>query len=116
MPMPGGRCAHCSTFAMHLVQILLPLNRNDGRRQPRALFNEVRAELVERFGGLTAYNRSPAEGVWESGDGTERDDVVILEVMAGELDRNWWKSFRQRAEERFEQESIVVRAIEVVPL
>ena len=101
---------------MHLVQILLPLNRNNGQRQPRALFGEVRDELVERFGGLTAYNRSPAEGLWESGDGTQRDDVVILEVMAPSLDRPWWESFRRQLEDRFEQEAIVVRAMEVVTL
>jgi hypothetical protein len=49
---------------MHLVQILLPLFDNDGVSLPRQLFARVRDELTEKFGGLTAFTRSPAEGVW----------------------------------------------------
>jgi hypothetical protein len=102
---------------MFLVQILLPLDRNDGERQPRALFDSVRGELVERFGGLTAYSRSPAVGLWSKGaHGTERDDVIIVEVMTERLDRLWWADFRRTLEVRFGQETVVVRAVPIVPL
>ena len=102
---------------MFLVQILLPLNRNDGERQPASLFDDVRSELVERFGGLTAYSRAPAVGLWDGGgDHTDRDDVVIVEVMTPELDRPWWSEFRRRLESRFRQDEIVVRAMPIVPL
>lgn len=102
---------------MFLVQVLLPLNRNDGTRQPPALFTEVRDELVARFGGLTAYARAPALGLWNGeGERTERDDVVIVEVMSERIDHAWWAGFRQRLERRFEQESVVVRALPIVPL
>ena len=68
---------------MHVVEIFLPLKRNDGADQPRALFGEVRRELIERFGGLTAFTRAPAEGLWEDPDGSvDRDQIVIFEVMA----------------------------------
>ena len=50
---------------MYLIQILLPLYRNDGQALPRALFRQVRDELIERFGGLTAYTRAPASGYWQ---------------------------------------------------
>jgi len=47
----------------------------------------VRKELTERFGGLTVYRRAPAEGVWKLTENhTSRDDIVIFEVMANELD------------------------------
>ena len=49
---------------MHIVQILLPLADNQGRRFSESLLREVREELVSRFGGLTAYGRAPAMGVW----------------------------------------------------
>jgi hypothetical protein len=94
----------------HLVEILLPLSDNDGRRFDRAAFARVREELVERFGGLTAFTRSPAEGVWEEGDGRSRDEIVIFEVMADALDRAWWCSYREGLERRFRQDAIVVRA------
>ncbi|QJW85907.1 hypothetical protein HK414_23275 [Ramlibacter terrae] len=93
-----------------MVQILLPLRDNDGRPLPRALFAQVREELVERFGGLTAYTRAPANGVWEEGGEKQRDDIVVYEVMDDALDREWWSTYRERPEQRFAQEEIVVRA------
>ena len=96
---------------MHVVEIFLPLRRNDGSQQPRELFGTVRRELVERFGGMTAFTRSPAEGLWESGDGdVERDSIVIFEVMAAGLDRAWWSAYRAQLERLFEQDEVVIRA------
>ena len=98
----------------HLVQLLLPLNDNAGDPIPKARFDAVRAELVERFGGVTAYVRSPAVGAWESGDGDVcRDDVILFEVMADGIDQAWWAAFRERVRRRFEQESVLVRAMRV---
>lgn len=102
---------------MHLVQILLPLFDNEGRPQAPALFGAVRAELAGRFGGFTAYSRAPAEGVWQGeGQGTQRDDIMVVEVMAQTLDRAWWSAFRARLESDFRQEVVVVRAhpVEVI--
>ena len=97
---------------MHLVQLFLPLRDNGGAAFDRALFDEVRATLAERFGGSTAFVRSPASGLWEDDDGElERDDVVLLEVMADTLDRAWWHDYRRTLEQRFRQEAILVRAL-----
>ena len=96
---------------MHLVEIFLPLRRNDGSDQPSELFGDVRGELVDQFGGMTAFTRAPAEGLWESEEGQlDRDSIVIFEVMADELDRGWWSAFRARLECLFEQDEIVIRA------
>lgn len=100
---------------MHLVQIFLPLQDNSGTRFPGLLFTEVRDELVERFGGLTAYSRTPVEGLWKPSEQRppSRDAMVIYEVMAPSLDETWWRRFRENLERRFRQESILVRANEV---
>lgn len=99
---------------MHLTQILLPLNDNRGRPQPRELFRVVARELTERFGGLTTYTRAPAEGLWQAGDGVaSKDEIVIFEVMAEELDTGWWREYRRGLEVSFRQEEIVIRAQEV---
>lgn len=96
---------------MHLVQILLPLYDNAGAPLARSLFADVRAELVERFGGVTAYTRAPARGLWkDDGAGVQRDEVVLYEVMADDLDRAWWARYRDALERRFAQEEVVVRA------
>ena len=47
----------------HLIQILLPLFDNGGQPFPRSDYMRVRSELTERFGGLTAFTRTPAEGL-----------------------------------------------------
>lgn len=96
---------------MYLIQLLLPLYDNDKRPFARVEFDRVRAELVACFGGVTAYLRAPAHGAWEAGDGeVSHDDVVILEVMAEQLDREWWRAFRTRLERHFQQDELVVRA------
>ncbi len=97
---------------MHLIQLLLPLYDNEGRRFERAEFDGVQDELTERFGGVTAYLRSPARGAWKEDDGdVARDDIVIFEVMAERLDREWWRGYRERLARRFRQEELVVRAL-----
>jgi hypothetical protein len=40
----------------------------------------------------------------------DRDSIVIFEVMADELDRQWWKAFRAMLERLFDQEEILIRA------
>lgn len=98
---------------MHLVQILLPLRDDDDRTFPRADFDRVNQELTDRFGGVTAYLRSPASGAWrELGGEVARDDVAIVEVMDDSLDRAWWTAFRRDLERRFRQEEVVIRANE----
>ena len=101
---------------MHLVQILLPLADNEGRRFPREPYGRVRAELVGRFGGLTAFTRAPAEGLWAEGGGTSRDEIVVFEVMVEELDRDWWRTYRRGLEARFRQDAIVIRAQAIEPI
>lgn len=96
---------------MHLVQLLLPLYDQEGHRFPPAKYEAVRVELTDRFGGVTAYLRAPAEGLWQEPDGdVQRDDVVIHEVMVEELDRSWWGAYRERLRVSFAQEALVVRA------
>ena len=92
----------------------LPLTDDAGTRVPQAMYDRVAHELTERFGGLTAYARSPAKGLWEESPGeTRRDDIVVYEVMVDTLDPAWWRSYRERLERDFRQQELVVRAQEI---
>jgi hypothetical protein len=98
---------------MHVVQFFLPLKDNAGQPFAREAFSGVRRELTERFGGVTAYLRSPAQGLWEDEDGDLcRDEVVLFEVMDPALDVDWWRAYRTRLQHRFAQDAVLLRATE----
>lgn len=95
-----------------LIQIFLPLRDNEGVAFVREKYLRIHEELAERHGGATAFNRSPASGLWASSDDEVVEDVVVLlEVLVDDLDRAWWKQFRTRLEREFRQESILLRAL-----
>ena len=100
-----------------LITLLLPLYDPEGRALPPELYARVRTELTERFGGLTAFTRAPAEGLWKDGaEKTSHDEIVVFEVMTETLDRTWWSGYREELERRFRQEVIVIRAQEMEQL
>jgi hypothetical protein len=91
---------------MHLIEIFLPAT------QKPEIGREVEALgqlFTDRFGGMTAFVRSPGQGMWANGGAIERDSVVVLEIMAEELDRAWWRELRLGLQHRLNQEEIVVR-------
>jgi hypothetical protein len=93
---------------MYLIQMLLP---TQGRESDVA---RTREELVDAFGGVTAYTRSPAQGVWLAPDGDrERDSVVMVEVLTRQFDREWWRAYGLTLAARFGQEEIHIRALAV---
>jgi len=90
---------------MWLVQVFLPVSAGSGD-----MLRDLKEELTSCFGGLTAHSRAPAEGIWRNGDRKEEDEIIILEVMADDLDREWWRGLRTRLERALNQEEVVVRA------
>ena len=96
---------------MYQVRLLLPLYDNEGRAFGRAEFARVRDELAEKFGGVTAHSRAPAEGVWkDEGGGVSRDSVVAFEVLAETLSRDWWAAYRDALAARFRQDEVMITA------
>jgi hypothetical protein len=95
---------------MFLVQLLLPLYDNAGQPQAPEQFARLREELTLRYGGITAYTRTPATGLWQQEGETRRDEVLVHEVMVDTLDAAWWADYRRELEQRFAQQELVVRA------
>jgi streptogramin lyase len=97
---------------LYLIQLLLPRVGVKGGVADDSDFALTRAELVDAFDGVTAYLRSPAQGAWTAPDGqVERDEVVMVEVLADAFDRVWWREYAARLARRFDQEQIHVRAL-----
>jgi hypothetical protein len=102
---------------MVLIQMLLPTRDSTRATVGVANLRDTRAEIVNRFGGVTAYIRSPAAGAWTSPAGdVEEDDVVMIEILADTFDRQWWRGYVEVLKQRFAQESIHVRATAVETL
>lgn len=97
----------------HLIQILLPTQSNGGSPIPPEQFARVRVELTEKFGGVTAYTRSPGTGLWkrDEDDTIERDQVIMVEVVVETFDREWWTAYRGQLEQRFGQEEVHARVL-----
>ncbi|HEV2802115.1 MAG TPA: hypothetical protein VGW12_16690 [Pyrinomonadaceae bacterium] len=101
---------------MYLIQLLLPLYTNEGETFAREVYDRVRDELTKKFGGVTAFRSSPAEGIWKEGGRISRDAIIIFEVMAEDLERDWWTNYRRELEARFRQEKMIVRASRIEQL
>ena len=67
-------------------------------------------ELVERFGGITAYTRAPVPGLSAKSQQVVRDDLAIYRIVVDALDEHWWCAFGRSLKRFFQQQSVVVRA------
>jgi len=101
----------------YIVQVFIPLEE-DG--QPGAQKHDlavVEREMVEKFGGVTAFIHHPAIGIWKDPPGkTVKDKVVIFEVMTATVDRSWWNDYKRMLQSRLRQEEILIRALPTVKL
>ena len=99
---------------MYLVQLLLPIIDHQGQAYPRRLYDDLASRLTDQFGGVTAYSRAPATGLWETASGeTVRDQVIAYEVMVEQLEPEWWAGLRAQLEAKFAQQELVIRAHEI---
>ena len=100
----------------HLVQILLPKETGIGQPVTKDWFDGFLKELADEFGGVTSFLRASGQGLWESGSGTQKDSIAVVEVMVDRLDPPFWQSVRERLERELSQKEIVIRAQEITRL
>lgn len=94
----------------HVIQLLLPLCAFDQKPLPQDLHAKVKAELMQKFGGLTTYCRLRADGEEPPMVGSVEKDRVAYEVVVREFDEVWWSCYRHALERRFDRRDVVVRA------
>lgn len=101
----------------YLVQILLPERDNAGVRFAPSVMAGIHNKLADHFGGVTAFTRAPAEGIWSPGGAApSTDDIVVIEVMVEDLNEVWWRDFRKQLEHELRQSEVVVRAHQILTL
>jgi hypothetical protein len=94
---------------MQIVEVFMPLETGSGVPVEPEIIEGIVGGLADRFGGATAFTRTPAEGLWDQGDRIQKDRIVIIEVMVEEVNEVWWKDYRGRLEAEFEQDEVLIR-------
>ena len=101
------------TGASYLIELLLPRQSGDGVPVSMDWFEQLLAELIGKFGGVTSFVRAPGKGLWDDGGKVEQDNIAVIEVMTAEIDPIYWAKLRERLERELAQDEIVVRAHEI---
>jgi hypothetical protein len=97
-----------------LIQLLLPVYDNRGQPLLRHIYDSIRDELIAKFGGLTGFTQTPAEGFWApEGKLASKDEIIVVEVMVPEIDKEWWRRYRATLEMRLKQETVVIRSLPI---
>jgi hypothetical protein len=80
---------------MHLVQFFSRRSMTTPAKPLPKGHTSIRRELTERFGGVTAFTSTPAEGLWTA-KGMDADEIVVLEVMTSTSTTNFGQAIAQR--------------------
>ena len=72
--------------------------------------------LSKRSVGSPPFSYSPAKGTWVNANREERDDIIVVEVMASGLDRTWWRLLCEQLEAEMGQTEIVMRTHHRTPI
>lgn len=94
-----------------LVQFFLPLYDQKGKEFPDRYFNTIKAELTERFGGITFYFRSPVLGMWKPEQKVVKDELVVVEILAHRGVVSFFKNYKSVLEKKFKQDEIMMRLL-----
>ncbi|MEX2306744.1 MAG: hypothetical protein WD738_04090 [Pirellulales bacterium] len=94
---------------MREYDIFLPLRYNDGTPIEGRKFQQLQAELLSHFEGLTYFPQAN-QGFWKLGDVTYRDEIVIYRVLATDSRRarRFLIKLKQRLKAELLQEEILI--------
>lgn len=96
------------------IEIFVPIFDSRGNRFSETIYRRIKKKLTEDFGGVTAYTQMPADGIWKDKKDREiKDQIVIYEVMVSKIDKSYWKAYKQKLQELFEQQDLVIRQSDI---
>ena len=85
-------------------EILLPTRLNNGQPIPDEALGETLSALRGRFGAVS-WDSQPVRGRWDHAGSTYEDDSVrvLMDVPDTEANREFFRAFKEKLKERFEQ-------------
>jgi mRNA-degrading endonuclease YafQ of YafQ-DinJ toxin-antitoxin module len=100
---------------MYLIELLLPLTNNKDKPFKTKYFEQVQHHLTEKFGGLTAFTRNPAEGVWKQDKSSKptEDEIIIFEVLTPRFSKKWWQDYKEELKTTFQQKDIIIKVMKI---
>lgn len=103
----------------YLIEILLPVRYNDGRRIEFEKFTATVRELFAKFGGMRwtpAQNTPPFEGLWQEAGQTYSDLILTLLIETAHDNRvfRWLHTYKREREARFEQVVVYITVSEIL--
>ena len=99
-------------MAKFLIQLLLPKMDHQGRPFPDRYWEALKLKLADTFGGVTAYTRALADGIWAPRNKPiSRESIFVVEVMSDDIDEVWWAELRLSLERDLDQDEVMIRAL-----
>ena len=89
---------------MKEYDLFFPLYYHDGRKIQPSRFQDLQAQILKQFGGLTFFPQSN-EGVWTMAGITYRDAIVIYHVITSDVQgaRKCLSALKESLKEEFQQ-------------
>jgi inorganic pyrophosphatase len=90
------------------IELFIPVYTKNGKPFPKKHYTNLHQKLTEKFGGLTMYSRVPVTGFWkENSKTTLKEDIIVYEVLAAEIDDKFWTKLKAWVLKAFNQEEII---------
>jgi inorganic pyrophosphatase len=95
------------TVAIRL-ELLVPETDAEGIKFPKRYYRDLEKELIEQFGGLTAYQRTPVKGMWQDKGNFTQQSMFIYELLLPKIEQAYWQRLKQKLEKKFGQKEILI--------
>jgi hypothetical protein len=89
--------------------LYIPLHYSDGSKIAVEKLQQVQAQIVDRFGGLTHFPQVNI-GLWKLGKAVYRDEIVIFRVLSSESQsaETFLRELKRTLKAELKQEEILI--------
>jgi len=93
-----------------LVQVFLPFSSTTRQKKKISSLEKI---LIDQFGGVSVYAQSPVSGKWQDDNHTEKDQMIVFEIMVPFLEVDFWTSLKLKLQKDFRQKEILIRHLNI---
>ncbi|RZJ19793.1 MAG: inorganic diphosphatase [Acinetobacter sp.] len=90
------------------LELMAPETDEEGNKFPEKYFRDLEKELTKQFGGLTVYQRTPVQGMWQDQSASTEQSMFIYELLLPKIDIAYWQNLKEKLEKNFAQKEILI--------